>query len=167
MYFDPAFSVYDIIKKQHPSNIFLTELDYMYHLSRVIERDVLTHQLDAPFYVGFQSIDKLLPILERYKQISDVTKETVVFGKPSPEVCTVPGLNFVHIAAHSKLAKEWFLVIHHPDYSRVLAAREVTPPSGEESEREFEAIMTYEPDIVRCVADSIAGALMPYEVDVV
>lgn len=166
MYFDPAFSVYETINKQHPGNIFITELNYMYHLSRVIERDIIEQKLDAPFYVGLQSSNNLLPILERYRKIAEITLDTHTFGIPSTRVSPPLGLNLVPIADYSKLAKEWFLVINHPDYKRILSAKEVGLPTNVKSERQFEAILTSEPDVVEHVAQTISEALMPYALKV-
>jgi DICT domain-containing protein len=162
MDFNPAFSVYETIEKQRPENIFLSRLNHMYHFSRVIEQDIIKEQLNQPIYVGMQTLHNLNPVLHRYQKIAAIT-DAYVFGLPDATIQAVSGLNFVLLTLDAKLANEWFLIVNHPRYAKILSAREIEPAAKVQQERTFEAILTTDKTIVEQVSGLLVEQLSAYK----
>jgi hypothetical protein len=159
MQINQDFSVYELIEKRSASNIFLTNESHMIHFSRIIERDILLCQLNCSVYVGIQSLSHLIPIIDRYQQIAQVAEGVYVFGVADMTVPQLPSLNLVLLSPDLKLSREWFIVVNHPDYARVLSAREIGASSNEHSERTFKAILTSDRKIVDYVSIALAEYL--------
>ena len=155
----PEFSVFDLIENESPSNIILSNTAHMIHFSRIIEQDIIHYQLPCTVYVGVQSLSHLVPIIDRYQQIANIAKSVHILGVVSSPVPQSPDLNFVSLSPDSKLSREWFIVVNHPDFARVLSAREIGTSTDESSERTFKAILTSDYKIVENVSSALAEYL--------
>jgi DICT domain-containing protein len=138
---DPSlnFSLYNRIDWQDVSSIFTERRALLARWSFSIEKTVIERELAADIVSGFQSLDRMAPVLRRYRQLATVARSITVIGQPGSTV-DLTGLNVVTLQPDDLLVKEWFLIVRHPDYNRALIAREV-----DEANHSFHGILTSDP----------------------
>lgn len=95
----------------------------MLHWCRVVEQlTVERHGPGASVYAGFERTSRIRPVLKRYQRLSQVVDRLVIFGERDEKVDLDAELIDVTGCA---LAREWFLVVHAPDYAALLVARDL------------------------------------------
>ena len=144
MLIDPTFSIYENIEKNHPSNIFLTTVAHLNLFSRIIEREIFRRGSHTPIYIGVQRFTNLDPILETYKEIAAFAEIVHLFGVADGPMPICNPLHFIPIEEGSSLAREWFILVDQPDYTKVLSAREISPQENRTDHRTFVAVLTNE-----------------------
>ncbi|MBI1256813.1 MAG: hypothetical protein GC204_05035 [Chloroflexi bacterium] len=132
------FSLYDLIDWHNVSSIFTERRSLLAHWSATIEKTVIERRLAADVVAGFQSLDRITPILPRYQQLATVAHSLTVFGTPSNS--NLSGLKICALHPGDRLVQEWFLIVRHPDYNRALIAREL-----DHEPRCFHGILTSDP----------------------
>jgi DICT domain-containing protein len=119
---------------------------------------VVTRQLQAQVFAGFQQLRYVQPVLPRYTRVAQ-TAETYVFGQPGDIEIDVPNLQVVELDTQDDLVREWFLVVMHPGYQRALVAREMTAPGTPHARRLFRGIITSESRQVELFSNALREGL--------
>lgn len=159
MVIDPAFSIYQNIEKNHPSNIFLTDVEHLLLFSHVIEQEIIYRKAHCTIYVGVQNFACLAPILHIYKRIAESAEQVYVLGKLDGVAPKCDPIRFIPLASDCQLAKEWFILVDHRDYTRVLSAQEFRPIPNGNIPRQFEAVLTSERKIAAHAIESLSKQL--------
>jgi hypothetical protein len=161
MYIDPLFSIYDIVDKSHPSNIFLTTSQHLLLFSQGIEQEIVNHRSCSPVYVGIQHFVNLAPIIDTYKRIAKFAEIVYLFGVVDVDLPVIDHpIHFVPIQPDSNLAKEWFMLVDHPNYTKLLSARERPAETKElDQQRIFEGVLSSERKIVRDTITALSSQM--------
>ena len=135
----PNFSLFNLVDWQDTSSIFTGRRALLARWSHSIEKTILERGLTVDMLAGFQSLDRIAPVLPRYRQIATVAHSVTVIGLPSATL-DLAGLNILPLHPNDKLVREWFLIVRHPDYNRALIAREI-----DHALHSFRGILTSDP----------------------
>jgi len=145
----PNFSLFNLVDWQNTSSIFTERRTLLSRWSHSIEKTIVERRLAVDMLAGFQSLDRIAPVLARYRQLDRIAHTLTVIGLPSTTL-DLEGLNILPLSPGDKLVKEWFLIVRHPDYNRALIAREVN-----ESVHSFRGILTTDPVYVERFYNSL------------
>ena len=135
----PNFSFFNLVNWQDTSGIFTQRRALLARWSHSIEKSVLERGLAVDMLAGFQALDRIAPVLPRYRQLATVAQSLTVIGLPTTTL-DLTGLNTLPLNPDDKLVREWFLIVRHSDYNRALIAREVN-----HEPRSFRGILTSDP----------------------
>jgi DICT domain-containing protein len=149
------FSVYSLIEQANASNIFINDLPMLAHFSHTIERAILEHEIDTTIYVSFQYLSRFARQFARYQRIAS-TAQVYVFGVDDAQYPPLERLHYVSLRPGDRLAREWFLVVSHPQYSRALIAQEV--PGGRGTRR-YRGVLTSDAALCAAAADELSAYL--------
>jgi DICT domain-containing protein len=138
----PNFSLFNLVDWQDTSSIFTERRALLARWSHSIEKTILERGLPVDMLAGFQLLDRIAPVLPRYRQIATVAHSVTVIGLPSTTL-DLTGLNILPLDPGDKLAREWFLIVRHSDYNRALIAREI-----DHAPHSFRGILTSDPEQV-------------------
>jgi len=159
MVIDPAFSIYQNIEKSHPSNIFLTDVEHLLLFSHIIEQEIIYRKAHCSIYVGVQNFACLAPILHVYKRIAESAGQVYVLGRVDGVAPKCDPIQFIPLEADCQLAKEWFIIVNHGGYARVLSAQELKPTRNESNPRQFETVLSSERKIAAHAIESLSKQL--------
>jgi DICT domain-containing protein len=112
----------------------------MLHWCRINEQVTLErYAAEATVYVGFERVSRVKPALKRYRKLAELSKELVLFAEL--DVPLPLDAAFVDVTGCA-LAREWFLVIHSPNYQALLVARDLDGfgPTGPLQGRRFSGL---------------------------
>jgi len=135
----PTFSLFNLVNWQDTSSIFTERRALLARWSHSIEKTILERGLAVDMLAGFQSLDRIAPVLPRYRQLATVAQSLTVIGLPSATL-DLSGLNILPLNPNDKLVREWFLIVRYSDYNRALIAREIN-----DAPRSFRGILTSDP----------------------
>ena len=135
----PNFSLFNLVNWQDTSSIFTERRALLARWSHSIEKTILERELAVDMLAGFQSLDRIAPVLPRYRQLATVAQSLTVIGLPSATL-DLSGLNILPLNPNDKLVREWFLIVRYSDYNRALIAREIN-----DAPRSFRGILTSDP----------------------
>jgi DICT domain-containing protein len=142
---------------------FVASVTALHRWCRWNERLVTRERLsDARVYAGFQRLSRVRPVLERYRALSAVVSELVVFGEPD-DALALSGANVV-TTKPGPLTHEWFLVVESRRYCAVLAGIDLDGFDARipHAERRFSAVSTHHGGVARACADALARAVEPH-----
>lgn len=149
---EPDFSLANLIDPNDTNKIFSEPRALLLEWSYAIENAVIEQLLPAHVVVGFQSIGRMLPHMQRYQQIASIADSITVVGLPDDGVKPGGLLRFVALTPDCALCYEWFVIIKHAQYARALIARDVTGDG-----RRFKGILTSIPTQVDFFYDAITA----------
>lgn len=132
------------------------------HISHILEDMVLTHHLPALIFTGFQEASHWRSETKRYRALASVARQVCIFaGRDLPPESEANALH-VKLAAGDPLRQEWFLAILAEPFSVVLCGQDRAIPVNDEGRREFDTVLTFEPERVNAVLDVLAQAIATY-----
>ncbi|MGD1952504.1 MAG: DICT sensory domain-containing protein [Leptolyngbyaceae cyanobacterium] len=147
-----GISLFLSIENQYESLRRVNSVPIMNLISHEIEDQIITHQITTDFFAGFQRFSRFPEQLRRYGRLGSICRRVYVFGIPDCEPPTISGLEFVELAPASSLAREWFLLVNTPTFWATLVAREVDGQDPVTKGRRFDAIWSYDVEVVERVA---------------
>lgn len=162
---DHDFSVWQLVSRVEQTSILLNQRRTMNIISHAIEDVSLSDGVPTRVYAGFQRMSRFLPQQERYTRLARVASPVYVFGIPDVKLKPIPGITYVHLARHSALAREWFLVSTGARYSSALATQEQTHIDDPDELRQFKGIWTFEMSIVSLITQWLDHVLDARPVD--
>ncbi len=137
------------------------------HISHVLEDTVLKNEIPALMFTGFQESSHWRKETERYRKLADVAQQVCIFaGKPLPQAAAASAIQ-VELAGDDPLRQEWFVIILARDFSVVLCGKDRVVPVAEEAWRDFETILSFEPEVITSVLDGLEGVLRYYRPELV
>ncbi len=119
-----SISLYRSVAQQYAQICVVNTVPAMNAISRVIEDQVIHHELPVNFYAGFQRFSSFAAQAKRYTRLAAVCRRVYVFGVPDITPPNIPGVELIPLAADDELALEWFLHVDTPDLWTTLATRE-------------------------------------------
>ncbi|MDV3349830.1 GAF domain-containing protein [Leptolyngbyaceae cyanobacterium CCMR0082] len=147
-----GISLFLSIENQYESLRRVNSIPVMNLISHQIEDQVINHQITADFFAGFQRFSHFPEQLRRYSRLGAVCRRVYVFGIPDCEPPAISGLEFLELAPASSLAQEWFLLVNTPTFWATLVAREVDGQDPVTKSRRFDAVWSYDVEVVERVA---------------
>jgi len=151
-----SLSVYTLIHDSSPHNICSSVPRHFLRWSRDIEDRVYSQNLHCDLYAGFQSLSYFEAQRPRYASLSRVVTNIWIFAQPDQPQELPEGLHLVSLSPTHKLAREWFVLVNHPCYARLFAARELAPDLN--GNRQWTGILTSDRETV----SHIAGVLQEH-----
>jgi len=155
----PQLSVYNLFVEQgHALDIFSEKRRMLALWCANIERTVVEQRLQTGHvFASFQQLDFFLPVIDRYRRMTEFVDNVWVFGTPSQnkDIPNIEGINYVYLDDADVLTQEWFLIVNHPNYSRSLSALETTAPGTPHKDRTYKGILSSNPTVVTPVFDRL------------
>lgn len=155
----PQFSVYNLFVEQGRALDIFSEQRRMLALwCANIERTIIRQELKSGHvFASFQQLDFFLPVLERYRKMTEFIDNIWVFGIPSKDqnFPQLDGVNYIYLEEEDVLTQEWFLIVNHPTYSRSLSALETTSPGTPHKDRTYKGILSSEPTVITPVYEKL------------
>lgn len=132
------------------------------HISHTLEDIILTHEIPALIFTGFQESTYWRQETERYRRLTQVAKQVCIFaGRPLPEASQSNALQ-IELYGDDPLRQEWFLVILSDSFSALLCGQDSMREVLSESQREFDTILTFDPTIIEPVLNLLEGVVQRY-----
>ena len=147
-----GISLFLSIENQYKSLRRVNSVPVMNLISHEIEDQMITHQITTDFFAGFQRFSHFPEQLRRYSRLGAICRRVYIFGVPDCEPPDISGLEFIELAPASALAREWFLLVNTPTFWATLVAREVDGQDPITKGRRFDAIWSYDVEVVERVA---------------
>ncbi|MEM8612461.1 MAG: DICT sensory domain-containing protein [Cyanobacteria bacterium P01_H01_bin.105] len=147
-----GISLFLSIENQYESLRRVNTVPMMNLISHQIEEQVISHQISTDFFAGFQRFSRFPEQLRRYGRLGAVCRRVYVLGVPDCEPPNISGIEFVELSPASSLAQEWFLLVNTPTFWATLVAREVAEKDPITKGRQFDAVWSYDADVVERIA---------------
>jgi signal transduction histidine kinase len=132
------------------------------HVSHTLEDIVLRHQLKAVLFTGFQESSHWREETERYRALADIAHQICIFaGGDLPPESHARQLH-VTLSGDDPLRQEWFLAILSSTFSVVLCGQDCLAAAEDEASRQFNTLLTFDPQAINQVLDRIELVLAHY-----
>jgi DICT domain-containing protein len=111
-------------------------------------------------YAGFEKLSFMLPVIDRYLRIADVSECVYVFGQADWKPPRHPNMRLINLSEDFRMAREWFLIVDSPDLSAALvAAEEDGLETAQLDERNFTAFKSSNRAIVAKLVAAAEGLI--------
>lgn len=132
------------------------------HVSHALEDIVLNYALKAVMFTGFQDSAHWREEIERYRALADSVQQVCIFASGDlPPESHSRQIN-ITLASDDPLCQEWFLAILSQSFSVVLCGQDRMEPVDDEAHRQFDTLLTFDPQLINQVLDSIEQVLAHY-----
>lgn len=132
------------------------------HISHLLEDQVLSRQIPAMMFTGFQESGHWRKETERYKSLAAVTRQMTIFaGKPLPQEVDVTWLH-VQLADDDPLRQEWLLLIVSDMFSALLCGQDKLSSARQEGLRQFDTILSFEPETINLALNALEATIERY-----
>ena len=109
----PAISRKDF--DEHTTFRFRSQVPGLEYVSLLIENALLLRSNRAGrVYAGFEKLSRMEAVVDRYLRIADLSERVYVFGEPDWKPPRHPNMRLISVAADSRLAREWFVIVDSP-----------------------------------------------------
>jgi DICT domain-containing protein len=150
-------SLYQSLTEQRQELRAVNTVPMMNIISHQIERQIISHQIPAVVYSGFQRFSAFIPQMKLYRALGASAKQVYVFGTPDVRLSPIPGVHYVALGEDSPLCKEWFLVVDTSDFWTVLSTQEVPGTDEASGGRKFKGVWSFDMTLVGQAAQLIAA----------
>ncbi|NOK60572.1 MAG: hypothetical protein GFH27_549297n171 [Chloroflexi bacterium AL-W] len=135
------------------------------HLSHTLEDLILSQNLPAVLFTGFQESSHWRKETERYRAIANVAQQVCIFaGGTLPPESHASELH-VTLSGDDPLRQEWFVLILCSQFAALLCGQDRAVPVHEEALRQFETIWSFEPMVINRVVELLEGVVAKYRPD--
>lgn len=127
------------------------------HLAHTLENIVLSRQVPALIFAGFQQPAFWQQAIPRYEGLSRIARQLYVFtGHPLP-TSAPPDVTQIALEKDHPLLQEWFVVILSDVFSVLTCAKEqkTAAAANHDGVREFETILSFSPMIINRILDRL------------
>lgn len=132
------------------------------HLSHTLEDLVLTRQLPALLFTGFQESSHWREETERYRALAEIAQQVCIFaGGTLPEESSASQLH-ITLRGDDPLRQEWFLALLCPQFAVLLCGQDRNVPTAEEATRQFDTLWSFDPEIIGRVLDLLERVVADY-----
>lgn len=155
-----SLALYPLVRDWEARRIFTHYRDALKTISYQIESVILTRNIHARVFAGFQRFSFFLPRVQQYTRLGQVADGVWVFGLPDVTPPSLPGVTFVPLTPDDPLVDEWFLVVDDPSYFSALVAQEIR--NGEckpHFERQFRGVWTFDEKVVNQLQRTLSQSL--------
>lgn len=134
------------------------------HLSHTLEDLVLSEQIPALLFTGFQESSHWREETERYRALAEVAQQVCIFaGGELPPESDARQLH-VTLTGDDPLRQEWFLLLLCPQFAVLLCGQDRQIASEDEATRQFDTLWSFAPAVIEHVLDlleQVIGAYRP------
>ncbi len=135
------------------------------HLSHTLEDMVLSEQIPAMIFTGFQESSHWQQETERYRELAHIAQQVCIFaGGNLPPEANSKALH-VTLTGDDPLRQEWFLCILSERFSVVLCGQDKQEVVEAEPMRQFATLWTFDPTMVNEVLGLIQQVVEHYRPD--
>jgi putative methionine-R-sulfoxide reductase with GAF domain/DICT domain-containing protein len=152
-------SLFRSIANQYKDLRRVNTVAMMNTISRQIEEQIAQHRLAIDLYVGFQKYSNFIEQFRRYGRLGTICRRVFVFGVADYQPPNIPGIEFVELPPASALSREWFVLVNTSDFWTTLVAKELETCDPITGDRQFDAIWSFNEDIVERISLLVAQAL--------
>lgn len=132
------------------------------HLSHTLEDLVLSEQLPALLFTGFQESSHWREETERYRALAAIAQQVCVFaGGSLPPESSAKELH-VTLRGDDPLRQEWFVVLLCSQFSVLLCGQDRQALAAEEATRQFDTLWSFEPEVIGQVLDLLEQVVARY-----
>lgn len=141
-------SLFNSISTQYQDLRSVSSVAMMNTISRLVEDQIIKHELPVNFYAGFERFSNFPDQMRRYSRLGAACRRVYVFGVPDVQPPAISGIEFIAISPQSPLAREWFLLIDTPDFWTTLLTKEVDGRDEASGGRRFDGIWSFDEQVV-------------------
>lgn len=135
------------------------------HVSHTLEDLVLTQQLPALLFTGFQESSHWREETERYRALSTIAQQVCIFaGGPLPPESSARELH-VTLRGDDPLRQEWFLALLCPQFAVLLCGQDRQIAAHDEAMRQFDTLWSFQPEVISQVLDRLEQVVASYRPD--
>lgn len=135
------------------------------HVSHTLEDIVLQNGLKALMFTGFQESSHWRQETQRYIQLTQTAEQVTIFaGKPIHDPHLVDAIQ-VTLDGEDPLRQEWFMLILSEKFSVLLCGKDNLKVTDEESLRQFDTILNFDPEVLDAITDRLETVLERYRPD--
>jgi rsbT co-antagonist protein RsbR len=135
------------------------------HLSHTLEDLVLSEQMPALLFTGFQESSHWRDETERYRALAEIAQQVCIFaGGTLPPESSAKELH-VTLRGDDPLRQEWFVVLLSSEFSALLCGQDCAIPAAEEATRQFDTLWSFEPAVISRVIDLLEKVVADYRPD--
>lgn len=156
---DPRLSLFEIVAQQQRRHLFATLRGSMTILSHEIEDTVISGQIYARVFAGFQRFSYFEEQADRYRRMARFTERVFVFGYPDVRPPVIKNVDFIELSQNDALYREWFLIADSPSYFSALLAQDMTGFGVPAGERRFKGLWTFDAQLVRQLQEAASLSL--------
>ena len=131
----------------------------MLHLSHTLENLTLRYKIPALMFAGFQKSSHWYVEAPRYQQLAEVTQQIYVFSGDTSRVDTPANVFHCQLDDDHPLRKEWFVLIFSQHFSVILCALDSHIPALRDSQREFDAILSFDTRTILTALSLLEGVI--------
>lgn len=132
------------------------------HVSHTLEDLVLSQQLPALLFTGFQESSHWREETTRYRALAAIAQQVCIFaGGPLPPESSASEL---HVTLHGDdpLRQEWFLALLCPQFAVLLCGQDCQITTSEEALRQFDTLWSFQPLVINQVLDRLEQVIAAY-----
>lgn len=135
------------------------------HVSHTLEDLVLTRQIPAVLFTGFQESSHWREETERYRALAEIAQQVCIFaGGQLPPESSARELH-ITLGGDDPLRQEWFLALLSPQFAVLLCGQDRQTNPTEEAIRQFDTLWSFRPDVINQVLDLLETVVADYRPD--
>lgn len=110
---------------------------------------VLTERLPGIIFTGFQESSHWRAETARYRELAGIAHQICIFAGGELPVEADQRQIHVRLRGADPLRQEWFLLVLTDRFTALLCGRDLHAPALSESDRAFDTLWSFEPEIIR------------------
>ncbi|MBZ0300234.1 MAG: hypothetical protein K8J31_10850 [Anaerolineae bacterium] len=156
---DSTFSIYRMLQRIQNEPVTLRDRPTMTHISYTIEDATRLNRARNRIFSGFQRFSKVLPQMQRYREIAAFAESVYIFGVPDVDLPPIDGVIYVPLMVTDALSNEWFVISAGPLFNSALCSAERSHIHDQDAARQFEGLWTFHAEMVDILQDWLSSAV--------
>lgn len=156
---DPDFSIYELLRRANAESPVLRDRATMSRISYTIEDMTRIDGAPNRIFAGFQRFSKVLPQVERYRQIAHRAESVYIFGAPDVDLPVIERVTYVPLKTSDTLSREWFVISTGADFTSALCSVELSQIDDPDHHRHFEGLWTFDAGMVDILQNWLGSAV--------
>jgi signal transduction histidine kinase/ActR/RegA family two-component response regulator len=128
-------------------------------ISHLLEDLLVSEQLPAVVFTGFQEARYWQTEAPRYRAIFRLARQVAIFAGGNLQTEEDPRAIHVRLHGPDPLREEWFLLVLTERFAALLAARDLRADAEHEDDRPFSTFWTFEPDVIDAALGLLRGVI--------
>ncbi len=133
-------------------------------ISHTLEDCILVNKLPSVIFTGFQESSHWRAETQRYLELAGIASQVCIFAGGNPPVPEERHIA-ITLSGDDPLRQEWFLLVLTRHFSAVLCGRDRQEPVAREQDRSFDTLLSFNPEAVRQVVETIMPVVESYRPD--
>lgn len=132
------------------------------HISHTLEDLVLSQQLPALLFTGFQESSHWRKETERYRALATIAQQVCIFAGGTLPAESLASELHVTLRGDDPLRQEWFLALLCPQFAVLLCGQDRQVPAEDEATRQFDTLWSFKPAVIDAVLDRLEAVIESY-----